>query len=70
MPDNKTKQNSQIDSTNIFEDFKTDAKLWKEVKAQEKKAAKDIFYYLKVFTGWFKVINLIVILCVCVFLLY
>ena len=70
MSDNKAKQNSQIDSTNIFEDFKADTKLWKEIKDQEQKAAKDMFYYLKIFTGWFKVINLIAILCVCVFLLY
>jgi len=70
MPDNKTNSNTQIDSTNIFEDFKTDVKLWKEVKAQEKKASKDIFYYLKIFTGGFKVINLIAVLCICVFLLY
>lgn len=70
MLDDKTNSNSQIDSTNIFEDFKTDTKLWKEVKDQEKKAAKDVFYYLKIFTGCFKILNLVAILCVCVFLLY
>ena len=70
MPDNKTSSNTQIDSTNIFEDFKTDTKLWKEVKAQEKKAERDIFYYLKLSTGGLKIINLIAVLFVCVFLLY
>lgn len=70
MSDNKTNTNSQIDSTNIFEDFASDAKLWKEVKTQEAKAAKDIFYYLKAFTGFFKILNLIAILGVCIFLLY
>ena len=70
MPDNKTNSNTQIDSTNIFEDFKADAQLWKDVQAQEQKAAKDVFYYLKLATGWLKVINLITVLCICVFLLY
>jgi len=70
MSENKKNPNPQIDSTNIFEDFKSDVNLWKEVKQQEERAARDIFYYLKLFTGIFKIFNLIAVLCICIFLLY
>ena len=70
MWDKKTNANPQIDSTNIFEDFTSDAKLWEEIKMQQEKQSKDVFYYLKSL-GWFlKIINLIMILGICVFLTY
>lgn len=68
MSDTKTK--SKIDSTNIFEDFTSDTKLWKEVKAQEEKQSKDAFHYIKLSTEFLKILNLIFILWICIFSAY
>lgn len=70
MSDNKTGSNPQIDSTNIFEDFTSDTKLWEDVKSQEKKQSKDMFYYIKIFAELFKIVNLIAILGICLFFVY
>jgi len=70
MWDKKTNTNAQIDSTNIFEDFTWDSALWKEVKAEEKKQARDMFYYLKVGGNFMKIVNLLLVLMVCSFLIY
>lgn len=70
MSDNKAGSNPQIDSTNIFEDFASDTQLWEDVRAQEKKESKDVFYYIKAFSELFKILNLVLILGVCLFLIY
>ena len=70
MWDDKGTLNNQIDSTNIFEDFTSDASLWADVKKQEKKKSRDIFYYLKVGWNFLKVLNLIVFLLLISFYVY
>lgn len=59
-----------LDNENIFEDFATDDALGEEIKTHEENTKKDVYYYLKIFSGILKIWNAFLLIFVGVLFVY
>ncbi len=61
---------NEFDSENIFDDFSSDKWLGKDIKDLEKEESRDLYFYLKLISSFFKFINIILFLVIFVYFFY